>query len=38
MRQRRKRNLGESSLWEHRFFDFEREHQAIQREKKRIGI
>lgn len=38
MGKRRKRGLGESSLWEHRFKDFNREAEAIKNEKKRIGI
>lgn len=38
MRMRRKRSLGESTLWSHPYSDFEKEIQAIRREKKRIGI
>ena len=38
MRKRRKRNLGESSLWEHRYTDFNKEYRAIKKERQRIGI
>jgi len=38
MRLRRKRSLGNSSLWEHRHSDFDKEYEAIKREKKRLGI
>ena len=35
---RQHRNLGTSDFWEHRFKDFGKEYNAIQREKKRLGI
>ena len=38
MRLRRKRSLGGSFLWEHRFKDFDRESEAVKKERQRIGI
>jgi hypothetical protein len=38
MRLRRKRSLGGSFLWDHRYKDFYREIEAVKKERKRIGI